>query len=288
MIVAIDIGGTKIAAAIANNKGKILSRGVFPTESKKGQKKVVQNIVNAIKSIAGKYKFSKLGVSIASPLDFNSGIIINAPNLPFKNFNIKQFLRRKFKVKTYVDNDANCATLAEALLGNGRGLKNFLYLTISTGIGGGAYLNGKIYRGKSGSASEFGHIIINLNRPKCGCGQKGHLEALASGTALKKIFGITGEEFQKQLERGNKRAFLILERYIQNLAPGIVNLVNIFNPELILIGGGMSNLGKFLFPRLTKVVKQLSLPIAAKDVKIKPSKFKTDGSLIGAIFLCMK
>jgi glucokinase len=288
MIIGIDIGGTKIAAAIANDKGKILNRGIFPTEAKKGRKKVLENIVNAIKAVAGGKKFSSLGVSIASPIHFSAGTIINPPNLPFKHFNLKQFLKKKFRVKTYLDNDANCATLAEARFGNGKRATHFLYLTVSTGIGGGAFINGEIYRGKSGSASEFGHHIIVFKGPTCGCSRKGHFEALASGTALKKIFGISGEKLQAQLKKRNRKALSILQKYIQNLAPGIANLVNIFNPELILIGGGMANLGGFLFPRLTKAVKQLSLPIAAKDVKIKPSKFRTDGSLIGAISLCMK
>lgn len=292
-IIGIDLGATKIYTAIANLKGKILKEVQIPTEAKKGKNAVVSNICKSVdivlKAQHGKLKEVKsIGIGSPGTVNFKEGIVYDPPNLPgWKKVPLRNILKRKFKTTILVDNDANLAALAEGKFGAGKGIENFIYVTISTGIGGGIIIDGKLYRGAEGAAGEVGHMTILSEGPKCGCGKLGHLEALASGIAIKRISGLDAIEFGKKTRQGNKKAKKILKDITNYLGIGLANLTNIFNPELIIIGGGISNMGNLLFSPLRRAIKKYSMPLPGKKVKLIKARLGRRIGVTGAIALCL-
>jgi glucokinase len=290
MIIGIDLGGTKIAGVLATPSGKVLMDVNIPTEASKGKKKVIENIKKAISMLmhSQKVKVKAIGIGAPGPILYEKGIVMEAPNLPgWKRVNIKKILEKEFKVPVFVDNDANCAALAEAWFGAGKFVKHFLYMTVSTGIGGGIIIDKKLYRGATGSAGEFGHMKIDTNGPKCGCGRYGCLESLASGTALKRKTGVQAISLELAARQGDKKALEAIQEVAHYLTIGIANLVNIFNPEMVVIGGGLSNMRELLFVPIKKEFKNYVLSVPAKSVKIVRAKLGTDAGVLGAAALCL-
>jgi glucokinase len=290
IIVGIDLGGTKIAAAAADELGDLISEVIVPTEASKGKKQVIKNIVKAVEMLvhSNHGKLFKLGVGIPGPIDYNTGIVIEPPNLPgWKKVNLKQELGKYFKVPIFIDNDANCAALGEALFGAGKNAKDFIYMTVSTGIGGGIIIDRKVYRGANGSAGEFGHMVIDPRGYKCGCGNKGDLESMASGTSIKTRSGEDALAIHIKAQQGDKKAIKVIDDTAKYLGLGIANLVNIFNPELVVVGGGLSNLGDLLFKPAIKEYKKHVLKLPARAVKIVRARLGARSGLLGAIALCL-
>jgi len=290
VIIGLDLGGTKIAAAAANEKGQILSEIIVPTEAQKGKDRVIHNMARAIETLARslKAKISCIGVGVPGPISYQTGVVINPPNLPgWKKVNLKAILTRRFRVPIHIDNDANCAALGEALFGAGKRASDFLYITVSTGIGGGIIINRQIYRGKDGSAGEFGHMIIDPRGYKCGCGNRGCFEAMASGTSVRTRSGEDAMAIHIKAQQGDKKALKVIKETAHYLGLGIANLVNIFNPELVVVGGGLSNLGEMLLKPTRKEFKKYALPLPARSVKIVRAKLRDRSGLMGAIALCL-
>ncbi|NQT29453.1 MAG: ROK family protein [Candidatus Saganbacteria bacterium] len=290
MIIGIDLGGTKIAGILVTPSGKMLMDVQIPTEAKKGKKKVIDNIKKAIRMLfkSQKVKIKAIGIGAPGPILHDQGIVIEAPNLPgWKRVNLKQILQKEFRVPVSVDNDANCAALAETWFGAAKFVKDCIYLTVSTGIGGGIVINKKIYRGAIGSAGEFGHMIIDCNGPKCGCGQRGCLEALASGSALKKKTGISALALELAARQGDKKAQEAIAETAHYLAIGVANLVNIFNPEMVIIGGGLSNMRELIINPVKTEFKKYALTLPAKSVKIVRAKLGVKAGVLGAAALCL-
>ena len=290
-LIGVDLGGTKIAGVLATPAGKVLMDVHVPTEATKGKKRVVKNIKKAIQTLiqSRKVKIKAIGIGAPGPILYEKGIVVEAPNLPgWKRVNLKKILEKEFRVPVFVDNDANCAALAEAWFGAGRFAKNFVYMTISTGIGGGIIINKRIYRGAIGGAGEIGHMTIDPNGPKCGCGNYGHLEALASGSAIKKKTGMDAISVELAARQGDKKALKAIQETAHYLAIGISNLVNIFNPELIIIGGGLSNIRELLFVPIRKEFKNYALTLPAQSVKIVRAKLGTKAGVLGAAALCIR
>ena len=174
-VIGIDLGGTKINGALADLDGKIISQYTMPTNAAEGEEAVLGRIVMVIEKVmelADKSTDSikAIGIGSPGPLDAKEGIIITTPNLPFRNFQLVKPLVEKFNIPTYLDNDANVAAIGEYMLGAGKGTKNMIYMTVSTGVGGGAILDGKVYRGGTSNALEIGHMTIVPDGPKCNCG----------------------------------------------------------------------------------------------------------------------
>ncbi len=264
--IGVDLGGTHLRVGIfQNNKLKKYVKEKTPKSGKEIQKLLVELIEKFIEK-----DVKRIGVSSAGPLE--KGIIKNPPNLPFKNFNLKKFLQSKFKRKIEVENDASCVGLAEL---NNRKEKNFIILTLGTGIGGGIVINNQVYNGK-GLGSELGHIIIDNGKD---------LEQLAGGKALKKY---SKKEFGKELyikdliKINNSKARKIIKKEVNYLSDGVASLINIFDPECVIIAGGFSEGGKkFLSKLKTQVYKKI---IIKRKTKIVYSKFREPG-LIGASYL---
>ena len=290
MIIGIDRGGTKIKAALATPKGKIVTDVQIPTEADKGKKRVIENLKKAIYALirGQKVKISCLGIGVPGPILYEKGVVIEPPNLPgWKKVNLKTILEKEFKVPVFLDNDANCAALAEARFGAGQAARHFIYMTVSTGIGGGIIIDRQLYRGAIGAAGEFGHMIIDPKGPVCGCGNAGCLEALSSGSAIKRMSGMDAISVELAARQGDKKARRVIDQVAHHLAIGIANLVNIFNPELVVIGGGVSKMRELLLDPVRREYKKYALTLPARHVKIVRAKLGAESGVLGAAALCL-
>ena len=307
-IIGVDLGGTKISTAISKKDGVIIENVVIPTNSKEGEAAVLKRVISSIEEalIKANIKIDEvrsIGIGSPGPLDAEKGIIITTPNLPFKNYNLVQPLKDKFNVPVYLDNDANVATIGEYMFGAGKGKKNIVYFTVSTGVGGGAILNGNIYRGNTSNALEIGHITVDINGPRCNCGNIGCLEAISSGTAigkrgkeavatnvetsLKKYDNITSYEVFKEAENGDAVAQEIIDNALNYLGVGIANAIAIFDPEMIIIGGGVSKAGNIVFDTVKNVVKKRCFKAMSEACEIVPAALGADAGVVGALALAI-
>ena len=290
MLIGVDLGGTKIAAALAKTDGKIVTDLTIPTEAQKGKKHVLENLKKAIFTLArGNHaKIDCIGIGVPGPILYDKGIVIQPPNLPgWNRVNLKKLIEKEFKVPVHIDNDANCAALAEARFGAGKHARHFIYITISTGIGGGIIIDRKLYRGMIGAAGEFGHMIIDSKGYTCGCGNVGCLEALGSGTAIKKRSGMDAISVELAARQGDKKMQEVIAETAHYLAIGISNLVNIFNPEMVVLGGGVSKMRELLLNPIRKEFKQYALKLTAQNVKIVQAKLGSESGVLGAVALCL-
>ncbi|MGL5635029.1 MAG: ROK family protein [Sarcina sp.] len=307
-VIGIDLGGTKISTAIANLDGKVQSLFVVPTEAELGEKKVIENIVNSIEKVIveGKSTLDEIAcIGIGSPgvLDLEAGSILASPNLPFSNFQIVSELKKSFDVDVYLDNDANVATIGEYVLGAGKGKENIVYVTVSTGVGGGAIVNGELYRGATANALEVGHMTLDPHGPICGCGNFGCLEALSSGTAiakkarqaveskietsLRQYDKITSYEVFVEANKGDSLANEIIDSALNYLGIGIANIITMFDPSMVIIGGGVSNAGDRIFEKVKQVVKRRNFKVMSDNCEIVHAKLGTDAGVLGAVSLAL-
>lgn len=307
-VVGIDLGGTKINGALADLDGKVLSQYIIPTNAVEGEKAVLDRIISVINTVikeAGKSvdEVKAIGIGSPGPLDSKKGMIIETPNLPFENFQLVQPIKEAFNVPTYLDNDGNVAAIGEFMMGAGKGTENMIYVTVSTGVGGGAIINGKVYRGKTCNALEVGHTTILPNGPRCNCGNYGCAEALASGTAigrqarevvdkgldtsLKNYENVTSYEVFKEAEKGDKVSQEILDTSLNYLGICIANIITNFDPEMVVIGGGVSKGGQIVFDKVQEVVNKRCFKAMAESCKIVPAGLGTDAGVIGAVALAL-
>lgn len=303
-VIGVDLGGTKICGALADLDGKILNSYTVQTDAFEGEKAVLGRIVSVINRVLEDSSKSieevkAIGIGSPGPLDSEKGIVIDTPNLPFKNFNLVENIKAVFNVPIYLENDANAAAIGEYMFGAGRGTRNMVYVTVSTGVGGGAVLNGKLYKGSTSNALEIGHSTVLHDGPRCNCGNYGCVEALASGTAIARqgmeainsgvktslveYEKVTSYEIHKEAEKGDKVAIDILDRSFTYLGICIANIVVSFDPEMVVIGGGVSKIGSLLFDKVRKVVKERALKSMAEACTIVPARLGTDAGVIGAV-----
>ena len=276
-VIGVDLGGTKISTAISTIEGNILANVVLPTKAEEGEVAVLGRIIQSIDEVIVGSSTSideveAIGIGSPGPLDAKKGIIITTPNLPFKDYNLVQPLKEKYNIPVYLDNDANAAAIGEYMFGAGKGKESIIYFTVSTGVGGGAVLDGKVYRGHTSNALEIGHTTVDPNGPRCNCGNLGCLEAMSSGTAiakrgkeavstnvetsLKKYDTITSYEVFKEAEAGDEVAKDIIDNALTYLGIGVANAIATFDPEMIIIGGGVSKAGDIVFDTVKKVVNK--------------------------------
>ncbi len=289
LIAGIDLGGTKISSAVMDTKGRILAIDTMPTMAKLGVARVTDRIalsfINACKKANVKPSdIICIGIGAPGPVDPKTGLVLHPPNLKgWKKVNLRSIMSKKLGRKAVLENDANCAALAELKFGAGRSFGTFIYVTISTGIGGGIVIDKKLYTGFSGSAGEIGHTIIDMNGPKCSCGKRGHLEGLASGPALQKRSGSSPEKLGALARKGNRNALKHISYNGRLIGLGLSNLVNILNPEAIVVGGGLTNLGQPLFSAVKDTVRKNAIA----PVKIVRAQLKKNVGVIGAAALCL-
>ena len=305
-----DIGGTKIAAAVVAEGGRIAARGYRLTEAQAGPRVVTDSIVATIAqaiSSAGLIprQISGIGIAAAGIIDSESGRVIFSPNIPeWREVPLKDIVQERFSLPVYLGNDATLAALGEWRFGVKKKVSDLIYITVSTGIGGGIICNGRLYTGVLGVAGEVGHMTIDVNGPQCNCGNVGCWETLASGTALAReavkeikggastaITGLVGGDLSRveakvvfqAAKQGDRLAGELISRLGYYLGVGLANLVNIFNPELILVGGGVSKMGDLLLEPASKVVRERAFATSAGAVQIKPALLGDDSSILGAV-----
>ena len=307
-VIGVDLGGTKISTAISTIEGNILANVVLPTKAEEGEAAVLGRIVQSIDEvIVGSStsidEIEAIGIGSPGPLDAKKGIIITTPNLPFKNYNLVQPLKEKYNIPVYLDNDANAAAIGEYMFGAGKGKNSLVYFTVSTGVGGGAVLDGKVYRGHTSNALEIGHTTVDPNGPRCNCGNLGCLEAMSSGTAiakkgkeavstnvetsLKKHDTVTSYEVFKEAEAGDEVAKDIIDNALTYLGIGVANAIATFDPEMIIIGGGVSKAGDIVFDTVKKVVNKRCFKSMAESCEIVPAGLGSDAGVVGAVALAI-
>lgn len=308
-VVAIDLGGTKILAALVSAENKVAAREYQPTLAGGGQRAVIDRIFETIDRLLGKsgIKASQLeaiGIAAAGAIDSAKGLVTSSPHLPdWRDVALKQIVARRYKVDAFIINDASAAALGEHRLGVGRGVGNLVYLTVSTGIGGGIIINGRLYLGSSGSAGELGHMTIDVNGRRDKCGNIGCLELLASGTAiagearrrlkegqtsaLKQIAAggiesITAEDVAAAAQSGDLLSREVIHQAAHYLGVGMVNIVNIFNPDMIIVGGGVAKMGELLLEPARQVVLKRAFELPARAVRIVTAELGDDAGVLGA------
>jgi glucokinase len=307
-VVGIDLGGTKISGALADLEGKVLSKYTIPTNAVEGEEVVLNRILSVIEKVieeSGKNndEIKAIGIGSPGPLDSKKGTILDTPNLPFKNFNIVKPILERFNAPTFLENDGNVAAIGEYLFGAGQNTNNMVYVTVSTGVGGGAVLNGKLYRGATSNALEIGHTTVEPNGPRCNCGNYGCAEVFASGTAIARFAKeaiangvqtslsdyeiVTSYEVFKEAEKGDKVAAGILDKSLTYLGICVANVISSLDPEVIAIGGGVSKGGQIVFDKVQEVVNQRCLKSMRESCRIVPAGLGTDAGVIGAVALAI-
>ncbi len=292
LTIGLDIGGTKIQSGLVTANGRIVARYRAATPTKGGAKALMTEIEKALVEVWTP-RVKSIGIGIAGLVDAKKGVFLGGPNLPpsFRNIPLAARLKRRYKVPVRVDNDARCFTLGEARFGAAKGQKNVIGLTIGTGIGGGLVMNGQIIRGRDNSAGEVGHLTLDLCSPcVCGCGQSGHLEALASGTAIagyyRQLTGrrIPAREVEERSRRGEKAAAKAVETAGAWLGLGIANLALVLDPDMIVIGGGASR-SRLLWPALRRTFRGSVLYPRLRTIPIVRAELGDDANLVGAASL---
>ncbi len=314
MTIGIDLGGTNIAAALVDGSGKMTCKVSIPARASEGTDAVLSGLEQVVDSLLEKSGASlsdirSIGIGVPGMMNVETGIVYFSPNLPLLNTDITAGLKAKFGLPVYINNDANCAALGEVAAGGAVGAKDAVFVTLGTGVGGGIVLGGKVYAGYNGTAGEIGHIVITMDGRQCGCGRKGCWEAYASATGLIKttqeymqenkdtaMWEMVGGDLEKvsgrtafdAMRAGDECGKKVVDVYLHHLAAGIIDLINIFEPETICIGGGISNEGETLLAPLREIVAADAYSFKSKDVPhptITKATLGNDAGIIGAAML---
>lgn len=296
MIGAIDIGGTKIAVGVVNEGGKLVHRSETPTEPKRGFEDAMGRVRGMLREAVGACgPLAGIGVACPGPLNPHTGVIGEVGTLPgWEGGNLVDALASEFKVTVAVENDADAAALAEYAWGTGRvgghDPESFLYLTISTGIGGGLVLGGRLYRGVAGSHPEYGHQVIDCSGPLCYCNAHGCWESLASGTALSAWMHeqapnsglLDAAAICKLAAQGDELALKAIRRHGYYLGLGLANMVTLFTPEVIALGGGVMKSSALFLDDALNVVREICTQVPVDAVRIELSTLGSEAGLLGA------
>ena len=309
LILGIDLGGTKILTAVASTEGKILSRDHSITPANEGQEAIVKSILeSAGRSLnqAGitAAALSVIGIGAPGLSNPETGVVFTSPNLPgWHDFPLRDIIEKELGRKAFLINDADAAAIGELYFGAGKGARNFIYVTVSTGIGGGIIIDGKIYTGATGMAGEPGHMVIADEGPPCNCGNKGCWETLASGTALAReakhrikdgartsilelaggdVEKVNAEMIHKAAQASDDLANELIARTAYYLGVGLANLINIFNPEVIVIGGGLSNIGDMLLQPAIEEAGRRAFEQAYQSVLFARAELGRNSGVLGA------
>ncbi len=305
----IDLGGTKILALVADAGGRVIGSERVPTYASQGPEAVIGRIVDAVRGAASDSGIDvsvlrAAGISAPGPIDAAAGVITDPPNLPgWHNVPLAKILHERLGIPAILENDANCQGVAEHQFGAGRGYRHVLFVTLSTGIGGGIIIDDELYAGASGAAGEFGHIIVAAEGPACGAGHVGCLEAFASGTAIaaraREQIAAGGLVRTARLaehdpplsaqtvflagEQGEAEAEAIIAEAGRYLGLGLASLINAFNPQAIVLGGGLTNMGDALLRPAVEVARARSFAQSFADVRIVEGELGERAGALGAI-----
>jgi len=308
-VIGIDLGGTKISTALVDSAGEIIAYDYRETHATEGIQAVIGRILGGAREVMAQAgmkqsQVAAVGIGAPGPLDIGTGVVVAPPNLPgWDCVPLKRLIEDGLGITTFLENDANAAALGEHRFGAGRGVEHMIYVTVSTGIGGGLILDERLYHGASGMAGEIGHTTVMPYGPLCGCGNRGCLEALASGTAIARQAReriargvptliadlaegaparITAKLVAEAASQGDVEARDILAEAMYYLGIGMANLVNLFNPQLIVIGGGLTNIGELLFGPVRRAIDLRAFPAQAQAVRVVQAELGDSVGVLGA------
>lgn len=312
MYVGIDLGGTNIAAGIVDENGKILVKGSVPTEAERPMEEITADMAKLSKQLicdAGleMSDIKAIGIGCPGSVVNETGVIAYSNNIKISNFKLADEMHKHIDLPINLENDANAAAFGEYAI-NGNGAKSFVFITLGTGIGGGVVLDGKIMRGFNGAGAELGHTSIVLDGEECTCGRKGCWEAYASVTALirqtkaamdknpdslmhevaEKEGKISGRTAFDAAKKGDAAANDVVNTYIKYVADGIVNMINIFQPEKLIIGGGISKEGDYLLNPIREYVREYDYNRYLPSTDIEIATLFNDAGIIGAALAAKK
>ena len=312
-VVGVDMGGTKILAAVIDAKGEIVQQAKRATKPKKGPEEVIERITRCIREAIDGAELNSsqiraIGIGSPGPLDPETGVIIFAPNLGWSNVPLKAKLEANLSIPTFVDNDVNVGTLGEYAFGAGQGVKNLVGIFVGTGIGGGIILDGKLFHGVNKTAGEVGHMIVEAKGPRCGCGNFGCLEAVASRTAItrdlqkailkkgkkSKLTELNGgnldlirsKAIARAVKQGDKPTIKVVQRAAKYLGISVASIVHFLNPEMVVLGGGVVEaMGDSLLDPIRHAAAEYALPTTMDGVQIVAATLGDNAGVIGASVL---
>lgn len=313
-IIGVDLGGTNIVVgALSEDGSREYAMRSEPTRADQGADAVVDRMVRMIDTViaetsaaGGGKREACLGVGVGAPgpLDRENGIVLTTPNLGWTNFPLRQVIGDRAGLQATLDNDANCATIGEWWLGAARGAKNVVGMTIGTGIGGGLILDGRLYHGSSDVAGEIGHTTIDVTGRRCKCGNYGCLEAYASGPSIAErareaavgendsllyqlvdgdLTKLTAATVYEAAQRGDDVARDVVRETARFLGTGLANLLNVFNPDVVVIAGGVTQAGDSLFEPLKREVRRRAFAAAVNACRIVPGTLPGTAGVVGAV-----
>ena len=318
LVIGVDVGGTKVAAGLVDAAGTILFQTRTPMVANDGATGGLAAVKAAIDSVSGKVAgepgaprtIHGIGICAPGPLDPKTGTILNPPNLPcWRNYPLAAEVARLYRVRVKVENDANAAGLAEVMWGAGRGYSNAFYATLGTGIGTAIIIGGRVYQGRTGAAGEGGHMSIDYNGPLCGCGKPGCIEVFASGPAIArraraKVEGtrnssllelangdlnkITSEMVGTAFASGDQVATETLQSTVALLSLWLGNIIDLLEPEVIIMGGGVSTLLRPFFQEISERLPSCCVNQRCREIPLLAAKYGTDSGIAGGAALCFQ
>ena len=310
--VGVDLGGTNIATGVINEKNEIIGRGKVKTRAPRPAEAIFDSIKEAVDMAVANagvdYRdIVSIGIGTPGSVNKDTGAIEFSNNLQFNNVPAKQMLEERLNKPVYLENDANAAALGEAVAGSGNGVKNFVAVTLGTGVGSGIIIDGKIYRGSNFCGGEMGHMVINVDGIPCNCGRKGCWEKYASATALVSqaveamegnkasllwqtcdgdLNKVEGKTIFEAYDMGDAVAKAVVDKYLYYVAVGLANVINALQPEAVCIGGGISGQGEKILAPIRDIVKAERYSVyAEKQAAIVPAALGNDAGIIGAALL---
>jgi glucokinase len=287
MIAGIDLGGTLVRVAFADETGRVRFRAQTRTATLGGPRRVVAWIVEQVRCYAPGGPLAGAAIGAPGPVDPDHGVLINPPNLgdprAWHNLPLADMLRDALGCDVHLENDANLAALGEFRQGAGRDVRHMVYLTWSTGVGGGLIMDGRLHSGAHGSAGEIGHMVLDPHGPVCGCGQRGCVEALCSGANIARQYGESAAELLRAAADGDPQAEAIVRQLATWMGLALINLANIFDPELFVIGGGYTRSWSQLRPQLEEVLKASPFVKPRRRPKLRRAQLGDRVGEIGAV-----
>ena len=311
LIIGVDFGATFIKVGLLDIRGHIIKKSDFSSKGYASRDKLIDRIVHEVNTIMApaKSRVLGLGVGVPGPVDYKRGVIYNLTNVRgWRNVPLRDILKKKVGMPVFIDNDANAACAGEARWGAGKGYKDIVCITLGSGVGTAVILDGKIYRGRGYSAVEMGHICIDRNGPRCNCGANGCIETFLGNSYIVKAAirdlkkgkrsvllkladgkysNITPKLIDQAAKMGDKFCIDIWKQAGENLGIGLTGIVNTFNPEIIIIGGGLSKAGELLFSSVRETVKGRAMKVFTSDLRIKRARFIEDAGTFGAASLVL-
>jgi glucokinase len=309
-ILGIDIGGTKLAVGVATTDGQLLAEARRPSGAADGPDAVIGRVLEMARAAIADAglepgDLDRIGIGCGGPLDPWRGVVLNALNNPgWIDVPITERIGGELDVRAYLDNDANAAALGEHRFGAGRGVANMIYLTVSTGVGGGVIAGGRLMRGENGNAAELGHLTVDAHGRRCHCGSIGCVEAYCSGTSiavrarealaasdepsrLRDHDSVTAVEVSAAVAAGDELAMRVWDETTTLLAAGIASMIHAFNPSLVIVGGGVAKAGDLLFDPVRRAVAERTMPWLHEVVRIVPAELGDRTGILGAVAVAL-